>query len=93
MVQCIGTSNNYIKVDPFTNDGIDWNRREQVLGRLLEYDSKYQKSINDPNQLLQLTDNEVRMREYFSTNKWMVFRGDPRKQRERPLHLEPKCDR
>lgn len=92
-VDCIGTSNNYIKVNPFANEGIDWERRENVLARLLDYDTKYQTSINDPNQLLVLTDDELRMRDYFETHNWMVFRGDPKKQKDRPQHIEPKCDR
>ena len=93
MVDCIGTSNKYIKVEALKNEGAEWKRRESVLGRLLDYDSKYQQSINDPTQLLQLTETEVQIRDYFAIHQWMVFRGDPKFQRQRPLHLEPKCER
>lgn len=63
-VDCIGMSNNlYTKVNPFCNEGIDWERRENVLARLLNYDTNYQTSINHPNQLLVLTEDELRMRD------------------------------
>jgi len=91
-VEFVGTSLNYVKVDGNASDvPEEWVQRKIALGAVYDYDAKCHIHLDDPSNELKLSKTERAMNELFRQYDWMVFRGDPGKQKQRPDHIEPKC--